>query len=246
MKAFLLLLIFVALIGGYAIKTRTELATMPEGGDIWTVRDTSGSAANLNCAAMTAKLKERLLDPSLRISKNSHLYFVTTGGTKSSFEPRLELDVQIPRVKSGLFGRKNTMYDEFLAGIEKHCAAWPEAEGSAIVRTVEIVIQQMKSRNCGPKRLCELILMTDGLENGNREVARYLYNKNPNATPPLMLDNTMAHKSTWCGYEQMGLGSGPIDNAQTIIDRFGAMFTKPVLMEPYCTDPKQAIQARGH
>lgn len=222
----------------YAVYTRkAQTADRPKGGDLAAAWDTSGSAANLNCAALIGKIRERLNDPGFRVGRDSRLAIFVTGGSAQSYTARLMTEMEIPpRSAAVLTGGGGSVggasfYDE----LGNACANLPPADGSAITESIERALQYLKGRGCGEKRLCELVVGSDGIENAHPAVYKYLASPDPKEAPPLMLDNSAVHRLAYCGFGQIGESGGPRINGQLIMDRWARMFVRqPVIVQPYC------------
>lgn len=244
-------LIMAALvIGGFAywIKQHKEdLAARAKPGDVVDVLDTSSSAEKLSCDAVVAKLREKLADKDFRSARDSRYALIALSGYSTAFEAQLAVELPIPRRGSGPFGKKGNL-EGFLNQVREGCSRARQAEGSAIFRSIQIAVNYMKSRNCGLNRTCELSIFSDGLENANQRVWRYLMaSAGTKAAPPEILDNAVAVKSSWCGFSQASEQGGPSSNAPELMGRWAAMFTRPVNMQPYCrADQAGAVQARSN
>jgi hypothetical protein len=243
MKTIVVLLLVVVLFASFIYWRKGETEEREEAGDLFVNWDTSSSTQSLGCDAMARKVRERLFDPSFRTGRKSRYFLIVTGGFSSSLEPRLVIDLPLPR-RTGLGVGGKRKIEEFVKTIATECSKFPRAEGSAIFRSLQITLQHMKARNCD-RRECELLLGSDGLENADRAVAQFLISRDPKSTPPATLDNSVARRSTWCGYVQASEGGGPRRNMQAIMDRWSVLFTRPVAMEPYCSAEEDTPESQA-
>lgn len=202
--------------------------------------DTSGSVSStLTCDALVAAVKDELseADRKMEMGKDSRFEWLVIGTASSSRQAKLVLDIAIPSLKSrnGPMRRKGGQSrEEFFGSIHAACTKEPGAESSPIFNSVQLAIEHMRGRGCGtPQAECVLRIGSDGLENVDRRIYDYLVSADPKAVPPAVLDNSIAIRTTWCGWAQRG-PNGPETSSQEVMERWRQLFNSPMTFPPYC------------
>ncbi len=192
-----------------------------------------------DCTVITERVLKAAI-AGVPIKRGSFFTFVVTGGGDTSFEPKLVMNTAIPREGSStgvlnvsLPGRKTRK--QFMEAVSKACEGLQTVNSSAIYRTLEIALADLRGR-CAKPADCTVIFGTDGEENVNPTVAAFLEGKRADAGVPL-LDNSHAELIV-CGYTASTGGRGPRNNGQAQLDRIKALFTDPgaVVLRPHCED----------
>lgn len=235
MKTYIFAAVILALFGAWIYAVKLDAVQNPKpSDDLVVVIDTSSSASNLGCPAVTAKVQDLLSDPAFHIGKDSKFALIHLQGSANSYEAGLAMDVSIPKLRSGLIGAKTGM-KQFASTLQAQCAKLPQANGSAIFRSVEIALDYMKARGCGKTHACALQVISDGLENGSLAVERYLSVDQVKSMPARLDNASVAARTMWCGWSQSTEAGGPLNNPQALVNRWAAMFTGPIATNPYCS-----------
>lgn len=219
----------IVVVAGVAIVAGSfgwRLFTRPEPSHHTEIVDMSGSRIK-NCAEVDAVTHGLLSLPSS--VPGSTITVLATGDADRDFEPNPIAKETIPFAAANPYGVSGEE-DKGTTAIRQHitdaCKQMRETSRSPIRRAVERAVEQAQAIGCGGKRDCQIIVISDLLENVDRMKGK--------AVKPI--PNKGVAAVTFCGYSnRLGGGSNSAD-LNGIKAEWTANLVDPPSFVPFCDD----------
>lgn len=224
-----LVIVVCIVAGAYAFyRSRiTAIANAPRPGHVALVLDVSPSYPRA-CGPLGTLIDEA--KRGVHVGEGSTFSMITTGGGDTSYEPKLAMNVALPRDAANPLTIDG--HGQFAAALRKTCETFPPAEASLIFRALVIGLEHLAGQGCAAPNSCVLLLSSDLEENVTASVVERL--RRPGGAPLLGNANV---RVLVCGYSQAGGGRGPRENGQALLEGWRALFSRPeaVSFRPYCS-----------
>jgi hypothetical protein len=187
-------------------------------------------------------VRAALQDSGVRVRRSSRVALIPTGGTATSFAPKIAYLATIPRTRGVvLHGQDADARAKLFEGVRRACNELPNPEASSIFEAIRIgLAHERDALRCADPNACALWVHSDMLENVHpaltERIGRALQHSARGVVDSAVprLDNSGV-RVTICGYVPSA-NVGPRPDVDALLAIWRALFTHPdqVRAIPFC------------